>query len=219
MGAADFYMYNGSVQGIPNAADIKDYVFLNINETNADKTWAIFDQQTNQIRWHYCSALSDEPDLYVDVSLDDWSWTVGTLDRTTGCLYQEDIKTTLLVDHDGYIFQHGTGRDADTAALESYITYGLYAIGDGSANVDVMGVIPDTQRQTGNLSYEVYTKERPNSASNFDSQTLTVTPTTEIADSRVSGRHFGMTVRSNVVGGDFRLGIPKLEIGPSGDKR
>jgi len=35
----------------------------------------------------------------------------------------------------------------------------------------------------------------------------------------LEGRHFSMTIRSNVVGGDFRLGIPKLEIQQSGERR
>jgi hypothetical protein len=86
-------------------------------------------------------------------------------------------------------------------------------------NVDVMGLIPDCERQVGDISYEVYTKERPNSASNHDEQTITMAPTDEIGDLRVSGRHFGMTARSNVIGGDFRLGIVNLDVMQGGSRR
>lgn len=220
MSSSEFYMFNGSVVQVPRSDEIKGYVFRNLDQSYADKSWALYDETTNQVRFHYCSSGSTEPNRYVDVNLDGtYDWTVGTLDRTSGTQFEEGVKSTLLVSSDGYIYQHGVGTDADGAAMEAYITYGLYAIANGDANVDIMGLIPDMTRQTGDITYELYTKERPNSSSNFDSKTLTLSETTEIEDARLEGRHFGMTIRSNVVGGDFRLGIPKLEIQQSGERR
>jgi len=220
MSSSEFYMFNGSVQQIPRSDEIKEYVFLNIDQSHADKTWALYDETTNQVRFHYCSSGATEPDSYVDVDLDgEYNWTVGTLDRTTGTQFEESVKSTLLVSSNGYVYQHGVGHDADGAAMESYITYGLYAIANGDANVDIVGLIPDMTRQTGNVTYELYTKERPNSPSHLDSDTLTLSATIEIDDCRLEGRHFGMTIRSNVIGGDFRIGIPKLEIQQSGERR
>lgn len=217
---SEFYRFAGSFSPIPRSDDIQAFVARNINSTNIDKTWALYDETTNQVRWHFCSTGSDEPDLYVDVDLGDFSWTPGTLpNRTAGTQFQEATKTTLLVDADGYIYQHGVGKDADGEPMEAYITFGLYALANGDKNVDVFGLIPDCQRQIGDLTYEFYTRERPNSAANFDEQTVTTGPTEIIEDLRLSGRHFGMTVRSNQIGGDFRLGIPSLELQPSGDRR
>jgi len=220
MSSSEFYMFNGSVVQVPRSDEIKGYVFRNLDQSYADKSWVLYDETTNQVRFHYCSSGSTEPNRYVDVNLDGtYDWTVGTLDRTSGTQFEEGIKSTLLVSSDGYIYQHGVGTDADGAAMEAYITYGLYAIANGDANVDIMGLIPDMTRQTGDITYELFTKERPNSASNLDSQTLTLSETTEIEDARLEGRHFSMTIRSNAVGGDFRLGIPKLEIQQSGERR
>lgn len=217
--ARQFFMYASGVTPIPNQEDVRDYVFDNMDPSQITKTWCEYDMRFQQLRWHYCSIGSTEPDRYVDVSIGDWKWTIGTLNRTTGTLYRPGDASSLLVDETGNIFSHNVGVDADGEALESYITFGLYALTNGQNNVDVFGVVPDCQRQVGNLTYEIYTKERPNSDSNLDEQTVTMSPTDEIGDCRVCGRHFGMTVRSNVLGGDYRLGIVSLEIGQGGTRR
>ena len=213
-------MYASGVQPIPNNDDVSDWVFNRMDTNQITKTFAIYDQKQNQVRWHYCSTGNTEPDSYVDVSLDgSWTWTVGTLSRTGGTQYRQAESSMLLVDENGVIFSHGVGKDADGAAMEAWVTFGLYAIASAQANVDVMGIVPDCERQVGDLDFEIYTKERPNSASNLDEQTVTLAPTDEIGDARVAGRHFGQTVRSNSIAGDFRLGIVNLEINQSGARR
>ena len=219
MSSSEFYMYSGAAQAVPRSDEVKEFVFRDIDQTHYDKTWAIYDETTNQVRFNYCASGSNEPDRYVDVDLDDYNWTVGSLDRTSGTPFQESVKSTLLVSSGGYIYQHGVGVDADGSAMESYISYGLYAIANGDRNVDITGMIPDCDRQVGDLTYEFYTTERPNSSSNTDSATKIVAPNDEIVDLRLSGRHFGLTIRSNEIGGDFRLGILKLEIGEAGERR
>jgi hypothetical protein len=215
----EFYMYSGGVQRVPNQSDVSDWVFSDMDPEQIEKTWAEYDPVGRQVRWHYCSAGSEEPDKYVDVDLDDYAWTTGTEDRTTGCTYRPERASSLRVSSDGYVYEHNVGLDADGAAMESFITYGEYVLTRGETNVDVMGLIPDFQRQSGNLSVEVFTKERPNSASVLDTQTVTIEEGTEIEDLRVEGRHFSMKITSNVIGGDFRLGIVSLEIGSSGNRR
>lgn len=215
----EFYRFAGGVSQVPRSDEIQAFVARDIDQTNIDKTWALYDETTDQVRWHYCSVGSAEPNKYVDVDLGDYSWTNGTLDRTSGTQFQEATKSTLLVSDDSYIYQHGVGSDADGAAMESYITYGFYALQNGDKNFDIMGIIPDCQRQVGDLTYEFYTRDRPNSPSNLDAITVTLGPTDIIEDLRLEGRHFGFTVRSNVIGGDYRLAITSLEIQPSGDRR
>lgn len=214
-----FKMYAGGVQDVPKKDDVATYVFDNMNQSHIDKVWAEYDEANNQVRWHYCHGLSTEPDRYVDVSLDDWSWTVGTRDATTSTLYRSGELLSLRVSSDSYIYLEGVGTDDDSAALESYLTWGLYAMESGARSVDVFGIVPDFERHTGDIDFEVYTKERPNSTSNYDEQTVTASVGEEIVDCRVAGRHFGMTMRSNVVGGDFRLGVVSLETQGAGRRR
>lgn len=220
MSGSDFWMYSGGAQLVPNQDDIKKYVFGRLEVDHAGKTWCEYDELNNQMRWYYCSEGNSEPDSYVDVDLGTWAWTTGTHDRTTGCAFRDSAsQTSLRVDGSGYIYQHGVGVNADGAALESYLTFGLYTLADGAAVVDIMGLVPDMKRQVGDLTYEVFTKDRPQSTSNYDEQTATLGPTDTIADLRVTGRHFGMTVRSNVVDGDYRFGIVALEVQPAGTRR
>lgn len=217
IGPRQFYRYSSGIQAIQNSSDVVEYVFRTMDPTQAAKTWAEYDPLTQQVRWFYCGLGSVEPDRYVDVSLDgSWAWTVGTLNRTTGTHYRSSEAVTLRVDEEGVVWAHGVGLDAGDEPLEAYVTYGLYALSHGEKNVDVKSIIPDCQRQSGNLSFEVVTKERPNSAAYLDSQTVEMRPHDEMADIRVNGRHFGMTVRSNEIGGDFRLGVVQLEIGDAG---
>lgn len=215
MSGHHFHMYANGVDLIPNQEDIREWVYDRIDPDNITKTWARYDAKHNQVRFHYCSVDSTtaEPDEYVDVSLEDFAWTVGTLDRTAGTAFREADASSLLVSSDGYIYSHDEGNDADGAAMRAFIQYGLYAMVRGEQNVDVTGIIPDCARQTGDLVFEVFTRERPNSSAVFDTQTVTIADDEDIGDCRVSGRHFSMTVTSNVLGGDFRLGATSLELG------
>lgn len=219
MSSSELYMFAGSIKTIPRSGDVKAFLFRDVDQTHIDKSWALYDETTNQVRFHYCSTGQTEPNRYVDVSLEDYSWTVGTLDRTSGTPFQEATKSTLQVSSDGYIYQHGVGSDADGGVLESFIKYGLYAMANGDINVDIMGLIPDCERQTGDLTYELYTRERPNSTADLDTAVLTLGPGDTIDDLRLEGRHFGMTVRSAELGGDFRLGIVSLETQQAGRRR
>jgi hypothetical protein len=216
-----FKVYTGGVQDVPRQEEIREFVFRDMDEGKIYKTWCIYDQKFHQVRWGYVSTSSSdgEPDKYVDVSLHDFSWTTGTLARTTGTLFRPADASLLMVDADGVIYVHNDGLDDDGAALEAYITFPEIALTGGSENMDIMAVIPDTQRQEGNLTWELSTRDRPNSTTDFDTQTLTIAEGTGLEDARVSGRLAYLTVRSNVLGGDFRLGTPQLEVQGAGQRR
>jgi hypothetical protein len=220
-----FYMYSGGgVQRVPRQEDIEDFVNLDMEPGQAEKTWAEYDEPNRQVRWHYCHRGSVEPDRYVDVSIDDFSWTTGDWSqvdatRTSGCKYQPTAETGIMIDADGQVWEHNAGYDAGDEPMPFSLTWGLYALTRGESNVDIFGLVPDCQRQTGNVTYEVFTKDRPNSASNMDEQTVVMGPTDEIADLRVCGRHFSMTATMNELGADVRFGIVNLDPNPSGERR
>ena len=216
-----FHAYAGGVAPIPRSSDIEDYVFRDLDKDNATKTWGQYIQASNQVRWHYVShdSSNGEPDKYVDVCLDDYSWTTGTFDATTGTPYRPSESSSLFVTAAGAIHEFGVGSNANAAALSASLTWGLFVLARGEQNVDVMGLVPDCARQTGDLAFTVSTYDRPNSASAFDSGATTLDEDDEIADLRVSGRHFTMSMLSNEVGGDFRLGIVALEVQNAGERR
>lgn len=214
-----FHMYSGSVQLIPNQEDIRQWVFENMDMTHITKTWAGYNPHDDTVIFGYVTEGNIEPDSYVELSLHDYSWSIGTLDRTIMSAFRPQDASVVMAGTDGFVWEHEVGTDDDSSAINAHITFGLYSIRQGGDVTDIMGFIPDCEKQTGDLSIELVTQDRPQSTSNKDSQTLTMAAGDEIGDARLSGRHFTFTVRSNVVGGDFRLGIPALEIGPAGSRR
>ena len=143
----------GGVTDIPNVADIQEWVFDNVNRDQIKKVWCVYDEKNSQVRWGFPFGASVEPDYYVDVSLEDFNWTVGLLDRTAGALYRVGGSQLLMVSSDSYIYEHDVGLNADGAALESSITYGRYALSKGGILVDVMGVFPDLERQAKDFNF------------------------------------------------------------------
>lgn len=217
MSGHNFHQYSGSVGPIFRSEEVRAYVFDSINKEHVDKIWGLHDQNNQQIRWHYCSENATEPDRYVDVSLVDYSWTVGSFDGTSGAIYRPIEGLPITIDANGDLYLHGVGNDADTAAMNSHITYGLYSIDQGNSKADVTMFVPDFERQTGAVTIELFGKDRPDST-NLDEKTITLSPGAEDEDIRLEARYFGFTVRSNVLGGDFRVGNPQLEIGEAGQR-
>ena len=216
------YLFTGSVQAVPRFEEVSDVVFAEMDQSQLAKVWGYYDQYNNQVRWSYCSIGVTEPDKYVDVSLDDWSWTTGDWDpegdRTTGCLHRPAEASSLLVASDGYIYSHDDGLDADGSVLTSSIKSGLSALANGETNVDVMDVIPDLERQDGNLSFRVFATNRPDSETYIDDITVTISKYEERDEMRLAGRHIGFELTSSVLGGDFRLGISSVRVGEAGER-
>lgn len=219
MSGRDFHMYQGSVGPIPNSSDVSEFVFRDLDKSQVNKTFCLYDEQNHQIRWHYCSLGAIEPDRYVDVNVKDYSWTTGRIDRSAGTQVRPSQPELVMVDHDGALYTHNIGNDADEEPLLARLQFGLFSLGRGAVNADIMGIIPDCQRQSGPLNFTISTYERPNSATVRDAQTTTLQEGDEIADLRVEGRHFTMEMTSNILGGDFRLGIVNLETQGAGRRR
>jgi hypothetical protein len=219
MSGQQVYMYVQGIQQIPQFEDIRAFVFDDMDPQQISKIWCLYDQKNNQVRWGYCSRGATEPDKYFDVNLDGtWAWTVGTLDRTTGCIHRPADASTLMADADGVLWSHDTGLNDGDSALAFELSYGLYTLTRGETNVDVTGLIFDHERQSGALSYLIFTKDRPESSGNQDTQTLNVNVGDTLGELRVAGRHFGMTISQNLFDGDFRGGIPALMLGPDGER-
>ena len=219
MSNKNFHYYNGSVAGIPNSADIIDWVFDNIDDVHALKSFAFYNKQFNEV-WFVFPVNGTEPDTYVAVNLDDFSWVNGTWDRTAAAKFQVGESRPILFGTDGYVWVHETPtpKNDGNSAMEAYIESALIDIDDGNTCVDIFGIAPDFQTQEGDLSIYLFGKDHPRD-SIVMGETLTVGDTDEIVDTRVAGRQFGMKITSNTLGGDFRLGKLRLEISGAGKKR
>lgn len=219
MSNKDFHVYNGAMQSIPNSTDIGDWVFSNINDVHAIKSFALFNKQYNEV-WFFFPTTGTEPDTYVAVNLDDFSWVNGTVDRTAAAKFSVGEGRPVLFGTDGYVWVHEVEDSANDGnnAMEAYIELAPFDFDNGNQLVDVFGFIPDLQRQTGDLSLYIYGKDHPRDDVVM-SETVTILATDKIIDLRIAGRQIGMKITSNEMGGDFRLGKIGLEVSGAGKKR
>jgi hypothetical protein len=80
MGKDKFFMYSGQVQTLP--CTLREYVFQDINLTQAYQFFAGINEGFNEIWWFYCSAASNVIDKYVIYNHLEQTWYYGNLTRT-----------------------------------------------------------------------------------------------------------------------------------------
>jgi hypothetical protein len=219
MSAYGFHAYSGYVQAIPNQDDVLDWVSARINIPNIQKAFAFYNKNFNEV-WFVFPTSTDEPDTYVAVNIDAWFWMNGTYDRTCHAKYTSGEIRPLMFGTDGYIYLHELtdNHDNDGAAMRASIEMGLFALDDGNASVDIFGFSPDTQRQSGELEVTITGRDWPKDDI-MDSETQMIGETERLKDYHVSGRHIGMTIVSDAIAGDFKLGKFGVEITGAGKKR
>ena len=80
MGKDSFYAYGGQTQQLP--CSVRDKVFLDFNNSQADKVFAGANSKWGEIWWFYPSANSAEIDKYVIYNYLEKTWYYGSLSRT-----------------------------------------------------------------------------------------------------------------------------------------
>ena len=80
MGKDKFFMYSGQVQTLP--CTLREYVFQDINLTQAYQFFAGINEGFNEVWWFYCSAASNVIDKYVIYNHLEQTWYYGNLTRT-----------------------------------------------------------------------------------------------------------------------------------------
>jgi hypothetical protein len=102
--------------------------------------------------------------------------------------------------------------------MDASITSAPLDIADGAVSMDVFTVIPDFDTVSGTLDFYILTRDKPAGALTTDGPFEITSSTTEV-DVRVAGRQAAVKIGSNEVGGDFRLGMCRIEAQPSGRRR
>jgi hypothetical protein len=227
MSGFGFHMYNGAVQDMPNQDDVLDYVFSDMNQEQVSKTFAQYDPVNGMILFFYVSirAEDSEPDTCIEVNSSNWAWSPPhPIRRSCGTVVNPAEASVFMFDPDGWTFRHNIGmdgaeQDGSLSPIEAEISFACFSLTNGDENIDIVGFVPDCQRQTGQLEITLTTKDRPNKVADFDSQTEYAEEGDGILDFRVSGRYLGGLIRSNELLGDFRLGICQYEIQNAGKRR
>jgi hypothetical protein len=82
MGLDQFYQYSGRVDVLPST--LREYVFTDINRTQAFQIVSGTNEGYNEVWWQYCSTNSNEIDRYVIYNYKDNVWYYGDWDNYAG---------------------------------------------------------------------------------------------------------------------------------------
>jgi hypothetical protein len=235
MGIDKFYKYDGRVQTL--RCDLRQYIFNDINQAQAEQIFAGTNEGFNEIWWFYCSANSNVVDKYVVYNYLEDIWYYGTMGRTAW-LDSGILGYPLAATYNNTLVYHENGLDDNTngtpVAMNAYITSSEFDIEDGHNFGFIWRIVPDitfrgsttsAPRATMTLlplksSGSGYTN--PPSVGGSDSGTVTRTATvpieafTEYVYIRVRGRQMSFKVESNQLGATWQLGAPRIDIKPDG---
>ena len=235
MGIDKFYKYDGRVQTL--RCDLRQYIFSDINTSQADQIFAGTNEGFNEIWWFYCSANSTVIDKYVIYNYAEDIWYYGTLGRTAWLdsgLRDFPLAATYsnnLVNHEQGINDNQT---ATTTAISAYIQSSEFDIDDGHNFGFIWRIVPDlTFRGSTSANPTVTMTLFPlagsgsgynnptsvggtNNAPVIRSSSVPVEQFTDIIYVRVRGRQMSFKIESNQIDTTWQLGAPRIDIRPDG---
>jgi hypothetical protein len=230
MGLKGFFSYTGRVQELPST--VKDYVFSDINFTQAQKIHAGTIKDYSEVIWFYCSADSNEIDRYVVFNAFENAWYFGTLARTAWLDSSSRDYPIGSNPTDYKIYNHELGLndgEGDTpTGIEAHIESADFEIGDGDQFQFINKVLPDisffgSTDPAPAVSFSL--KPRNFSGSSFGTAgTSTVTGTktvdveefTEQAFVRLRGRQIAFRVESSGTNIAWKLGTTRIDVKQDG---
>ena len=205
MGKDSFYVYGGQTQQLP--CSVRDKVFLDFNNSQADKVFAGANSKWGEIWWFYPSANSAEIDKYVIYNYLEKTWYYGSLSRTAW--HDRGIRTFPIAAGSSYLFEHENGNDDDGSAMTASVESSQIDIGDGYQFSFIKQLIPDitfdgSTVSTPAASFTLQARNGPGSPyDNTSSGTSTrsaTTPVEQFTDTlnvRLRGRSFNMKLESD----------------------
>lgn len=243
MGNDKFYSYSGRVDTLP--CTLRQFVFDDINRSQADLFFAGSNAEFNEVIWFYCSAGATEINRYVIYNYAENIWYFGSLVRTAWI--DAGLITYPIGLNNGYLYYHEYGHDdgqpagAEPLPITAYIQSADIDIEDGDKFMLIRRVIPDvnfrssetTNYVTGatltpQVSMTVGVRNFPGAAistTNAEGETTTenVTTATATVDQytnqvfiRARGRQMNFKIASDGLGVQWQLGMPRVDARPDG---
>lgn len=235
MGVDKFYKYDGRVQTL--RCDLRQYIFSDINLTQASLVFAGTNEGFNEAWWFYCSAGSNTVDKYVVYNYLEDIWYYGTMARSAWLdsgLRNYPLAATYinnLVNHELGVDDNST---ATTTAISALIGSSEFDIDDGHNFGFVWRVLPD-------LTFRGSTSGTPQctmtlipyqnsgtgandprstaGTSNASIQRIATAPVEEFTGQvyiRIRGRQLIFQMESTQVGTTWQLGAPRIDIKQDG---
>ena len=218
MGVNEFWTWNGTINPLPSD-DIRDYVFNNLNKSQATKCFAVTNVAKKEVTFFYPVNGSNEITNSVTYHVDQGFWSIDTKSRTSQ-IDANLFNYPLSADARGNIWQEEYGTDANGSPLDSYVVFSPTSISKGDRHCDIMGFLPDFERQSGSCTLSILTQTYPEDTQTVaGTYTLGASDTTPLIDVRIGSTLVGYKIESNVVGGDYRLGLCQADVNVSGARR
>lgn len=213
-GENNLFVYNGGAfQPLPNNTLYK-FMFDDINLLQRYKFFVWYNRKYDEVHFHYCSGSSDENDRAVFFRRGEGWFSKRAIDRTAFDT-TEVVDYPILSDSSGTIYEHEIGYNDDTSAMNSYYQVAFQAAQNGKIYTEILGAELDTV-QTGNMTVELYKKDRANKDAAL-LQSFTISPDTEEIECVHEARWRSWLFRSNVVDGFFRSGAIMEYLQPGGE--
>jgi hypothetical protein len=238
MGADKFYMYSGRVETLPCA--LRQYIFDDINISQAFQVFAGGNEGYNEVWWFYVSESSEGEtvDKYIIYNYVDRVWYYGSMARTAWL--DSGIRTNpMAADYNNRVLYHESGVDdnAGDASLpiRAYVQSSDFDINDGHNFGFVWRILPDINFNGSDVASPQVTmtvKPRQNSGTPYgqaDSPTVqssdaysqsrntySIQTFTGQVYTRLRGRQLSFRIESNQLGCQWQLGMPRIDIRPDG---
>ena len=233
MGRDKFYVYTGRVDTLP--CSVRNYVFSDIDFTQADQIVCGTNEEWSEVWWFYPSESSGNNwnDRYVIYNYVDKIWYYGSIERTAWLdapTREFPIAAGSGRDDDvGYLYDHENGIEDDTSPMTAYIESSDFDLGDGDAFSLTRRIIPDVQfvgstSVTPEIDMEVKTRNFPGSAlasDTADRQRVIKSAVGTYTDQvfvRARARQMALRVESDTAGVQWQLGSPRLDARPDGKR-
>ena len=237
MGRDRFYMYSGRVEVLPCA--LRQYIFDDINQSQAYQVFCGTNNAFNEIWWFYVSKSSGATliDKYIVYNYLDRVWYYGNMARTAW--YQSGLQLyPIAADYNNRLLNHENGNDdvsgSSPLPITSYCQSSDFDIGDGHNFGFVWRILPDVNFNGSNVnepSVTMTVKPRQNSGTPYgaadnpqvqSAQNYAVLPQYTIQEftgqvyTRLRGRQMSFRVQSDGLGVAWQLGSPRIDIRPDG---
>lgn len=220
MSPNNFMVYDGAVHQMPNAEDVRKYVFDNLTVVQALEISAGYNPIYDEIWFNVPMFGSSTPNYLVVFHRGDQCWSIHpNVTRVSMTNFVSGDNRPYLGDVTGFIYQHEIGNDAAGVAITTMMTLGPYAMSQAHQSMDLEGLRLDPFQQTGDITAVFNTYDELSDLTVLDTETDTISVPSGLTDIRVSGRYIGFTLSQTDLGAYFRYGSPVASVRPTARRR
>jgi len=203
----------GGPQPLP--CKVWDFIFQDLDTTNAYKIRAGGNAAFNEVWWHFPSSSggTGENDSYVKYNYVEGEWDCGQLPTgRSAWIDQSVLGAPIGGDPTGLIFQHEQGYDGDGAAIVPYVVTGYWVADEAENFIFTDYFLPDFRfglfngsSQGATVLVTLFALDEPNGTARSYGP-FSVTSTTPSFQPRARGRQFALLFASQDAGSFWRIG-------------